>query len=138
MKTVFKNQTFLYPLISFICILFLWNVYAGIIDENIWAVIPIAIEIVLLLFIINRYEYACIAILVWTIIALIISPAIDLLATFFDIGNNFIDKETGAIGVYGIIVNVIELAIGILILDYTRRTVKVEFPEDETTKSIPI
>jgi hypothetical protein len=131
MKTVFKNQTFFYLLISFISILILWNVYGGIINENIWAIIPVLIEIVLLLFIFNRYEHARIAIIVWTAIALIAAPACGLLATLFDIGNNFIDNQTGAIGIYGVVLNVIDLAVGVLILDYTRRTIKVEFPENE-------
>ena len=65
----------------------------------------------------------------WAVIFLIAAPALDLLATLLDIGNNLIDKETGVIGVYGVILNIVQLIIGILILDYTRRTVKVEFPE---------
>jgi hypothetical protein len=109
-------------------------VYAGIIEGNVWAIIPIAIEIVLLLIIFNRYEYARLMIISWAIIFLIAASVIDLLATLLDIGNNLIDKETGAIGVYGIILNIIELAAGILILDYTKRTVKVEFPESEASE----
>jgi len=131
MKTVFKNKTFLYLLISFISILILWNAYAGIIGKNIWAVIPIAIEIVLLFFIFNRYEYTRLMIISWAVIFLIATPAIDLLATVLDVGNILIDKETGVFGIYGVILNTIELAAGILILDYTRRTVKVEFPENK-------
>jgi hypothetical protein len=136
MKTVFKNKTFLYLLIGFISILILWNLYGGIINGNVWAIIPTAIEIVLLLFIFNRYEYARLMIILWAVIAFIAAPASGLLATLLDIGNDFIDKETGVVGVYGVILNIVQLIIGILILDYTRRTVKVEFPENESLNNI--
>jgi hypothetical protein len=125
MKTVFKNKTFFYLLISFICILLLWNLYALISAGSIWAIVAVLIQIVLLILIVTNHQYARISIIAWTIIAFVGSCILGLLASLLDIGNDLIDKTKSTDTNY-IVFKLIQLIIGILILDFTRRTVKVE------------
>ena len=133
MKTVFKNKTFFYLLISFISILLLWNLYTLISAGNVWAILPILIQTVLLILIFTNNQYARVSIIAWTIIVLIGASALGLLASLFDIGNDLIDS-TKVTDTNDIIYKLIQLILGILILDFTRRTVKVErfgFTESE-------
>lgn len=125
MKTIFKNKIFFYLLISFISILLLWNVYALISTGNIWALLPIFVQIMLLVLVFTNNQYARISIMVWTIIVLVGASAISLLASLFDIGNDLIDN-TKVTDTNDIIYKLIQLVLGVLILDFTRRTVKVE------------
>ena len=125
MKTIFKNKIFFYLLISFISILLLWNVYALISTGNIWALLPIFVQIMLLVLVFTNNQYARISTMVWTIIVLVGASAISLLASLFDIGNDLIDN-TKVTDTNDIIYKLIQLVLGVLILDFTRRTVKVE------------
>jgi len=125
MKTVFKNKTFFYLLIGLISILLLWNVYTLINTGNIWALLPILIQTVLLILIFTNHQYARVSIMAWTIIVLIGASALGLLASLFDIGNDLIDS-TKVTDTNYIIQKLIQLVLGVLMLDFTRRTVKVE------------
>jgi len=125
MKTVFKNKTFFYLLVSLISILLFWNLYALISTGNVWAILPIFIQIVLLILIFTNHRYARVGIMAWTIIVLIGASALGLLASLFDIGNDLIDS-TKTTNTNDIIYKLIQLIVGVLILDFTRRTVKVE------------
>jgi len=125
MKTVFKNKTFFYLLISIISILLLWNLYTLISTGNIWALLPILIQTVLLILIFTNHQYTRIGIIAWTIIAFVGPCILGLLASLFDMGNDLIDS-TKITDTNDIIYKLIQLVLGILILDFTRRTVKVE------------
>jgi hypothetical protein len=130
MKTIFKNKTFFRLLIGYISILFLWNIYIGISTSNFWAIIPVTFAVVLLTVILTNDRYAKVIIMTGAII-LIVACFLDLLASVLDIGNNILDHEAHGIGFNNIIYNLVQLIIQVLILDFTRRTVKVEFPVDK-------
>jgi hypothetical protein len=125
MKTVFKNKTFFYVLIGFISFFLLWNLYTLISTGNIWALLPISIQIVLLILIFTNHQYARVSIIVWAIVAFVGSSAAGLLASLLDIGNDLIDS-TKVTDTNYIIQKLTQLVLGVLILDFTRRTVKVE------------
>ena len=125
MKTVFKNKPFFYLLIGLISILLLWNVYTLISIGNLWTILPILIQTVLLILIFTNNQYARVSIMAWTIIVLIGASALGLLASLFDIGNDLIDS-TKVTDTNYIIQKLIQLVLGVLMLDFTRRTVKIE------------
>jgi hypothetical protein len=134
-KSVFKNKTFFYLLIGCIPALLLWNLYALIITGNTYALIPAFSQIILLVLILTRDKYARIAIIIWAII-LIIGPSLGLLADVLDIGNNLWDNDFKGIDVYNVVNVLVQLAGGILVLDFTRRTVRVEYPVIKELESI--
>ncbi len=120
-KTIFKNKLFYKLLIAFIIILLIYNGYASIIARNIYGAIPICFGSILLVLIFKKNQYAKIAILIWAIVALIIANGLEVIADLMDVLNdNFKRSQLDSL-IYSSIV----LAIGILIVDYTRRTVAV-------------
>jgi hypothetical protein len=134
-KSVFKNKTFFYLLIGCIPAFLLWNLYALIGTGNIYALIPAFSQVILLVLILTRDKYARIAIIIWAII-LIIGPSLGLLADVLDIGNNLWDNDFKGIDVYNVVNVLVQLAGGILVLDFTRRTVRVEYPVIKELESI--
>jgi len=135
MKTVFSNKTFFYLLISFISLLLLWNIYTLVIG-NIWSIIPISVQVILLILILSENQYAKKAILIWVIIFLIVAPLLKLIAIILGLINDAIDKTKYEVNIRSLIYTVISLAIGILILDYTKRSVKVERPVTEKLEEL--
>jgi hypothetical protein len=126
LKAVFKNKIFHYLLVAFISILLIWNAFIGISTSNIWAFVPIFIQVVLLALIFTRSRYTRIAIIWWSIIFLIATPCVELLARILDAGNAILDNGYIGTGIYSIVYSIGTLIIGILILDFTKRTVIVE------------
>ena len=122
MKTVFKNKKFFYLLISFILLYILWNFYVLIKALNYWAFLPISIEAILVILIITHNQYARIAILVWTIASNIIGPALSALVSIIAI----VDNGFKEINTYDFGFDILSIISGILIVDYTKRTVIVQ------------
>jgi len=131
MKTIFKNKRFFYLLISFIALLILWNFYVLIQAKNYWAFLPISIEAILLALILTYNQYARIAILVWTAIFIIMSPALSALGSILGI----YDNGSTEINTYSFAFNLGSIIAGIFIVDYTRRTVIVQRGISESLSS---
>ena len=131
MKIVFKNKTFYYLFVIYILILISWNLYAGIKTGNSSVTLPITIQSILLILSISHYKYARIAIIVWTVIfqiggfALIVSGSL-IKATMH--GLQSINGRTFTF-------DSIEIAIGITILIYIKRTVVVKAISAQTATS---
>lgn len=126
-KTEFKNKTFYYLLIIVIAGLLIYNTLVSIKTSNLYGTIPIFIEIVLLILIFTRDKYAKMAIYLWTVVALIISGGAELAASLTE---GFNDHFT-VVNTNSLIYNLLIFAVGILIIDYTRRTVFVIFVDSD-------
>ncbi|HVV56321.1 MAG TPA: hypothetical protein VHC47_13395 [Mucilaginibacter sp.] len=129
-QTVFKNRLFYYLLIGFITALLIYNIYIFIKMLNVFVLLPIALQLTLLTLIFSKNQYARIGILVWASIALLIGSGLDIIGSIMDIPNNLIDNIS-SFPVESYIFNLTDIAIGILIISYTRRTVLVIASETE-------
>ena len=134
-KSIFNNKIFFYLLIGCIVAFLLWNLYALISTGNIYSLIPAFFQLVLLVLILTRDKYARTAIIIWAIV-LIIGPSLALLADVLDLGNNLIDNDFKGIDVDNIVNVLVQLVGGILILDFTRRTVKVEYSDNKESEEL--
>jgi hypothetical protein len=121
MRTIFKNNKFYQLLIGLIISLIVWNIYVGVMAKNIFALLPIAIQSVLLILILTHNHYARISILIWTTIFIIIGPGLIVLGNSLKI----IDKGFKQINPYFFVFNLISIIIGVVIVSYTKRTVVV-------------
>ena len=121
-ETVFRNRLFYILLIGFIVVLMMYNCFISIRSSNIYGLIPILIEIVLLILIFTKNQYARLGILIWTVIALIIGSGFEVIADVMDDFNNDFKAATQ---IDSFMYNILGLIAGILIIDYTRRTVIV-------------
>jgi|SRR5579863_1284417 len=121
MKTFFKSQKFYYLLICFIIGLIIWNLYSGIKGQNFWAILPVSIQSVLLALILTHNRYARISILIWAIIFIIGAPALGVLTDTITVFDEGFEK----VNINGLVENLVSVVLGILIVDFTRRTVKV-------------
>ncbi len=134
-RTFFSNKIFFYFLVGCIAAFLLWNLYAFINTLNIYLLIPVLFQLVLLVLILTRDKYARTAIIIWAIV-LIIAPSLELLADVMDLGNNLLDNDFKGLDVYNIIYFLALLVGGILVLDFTRRTVKVKYPVNTELKDV--
>jgi len=124
MKTVFKNKPFFYVLLGYISSLILYNIFLGITTKNYLALLPIAIQSVLLFLMLTYNKYARIALIWWTTIFQIIGFSLILMGSLLSLAG-YAHKVTP---VNKIIISSIELVIGITILTFLYKTVKVEWP----------
>ena len=120
-KTVFKNRLFYILLIGLIVIFLTYNCHVLIKSSDIYVLIPILIEIALLILILTKNQYARLSILIWAVIALIIGFGFELIASLIDDFNT----KFQATRIESLIYNTLGLVAGILIIDYTKRTVIV-------------
>jgi len=123
MKTIFKNKVFFYLLIGYISFLISYNIFLGITTKNYLALLPIAIQSVLLFLMLTYNKYARIALIWWTTIFQIIGFSLILMGSLLSLAGA--NKVTP---VNKIIISSIELVIGITILTFLYKTVKVEWP----------
>jgi hypothetical protein len=121
-KSVFTNKIFYYLLVAFIIALLIYNSILSIKDNNIYGIIPIAIEIALLVLIFTKDRYAKLSIIIWAVIFSIIGNGFDAIAYLMDAFNDGFKT----IPLYSFLYDIVGLVIGILIIDYTRRTVILE------------
>ena len=115
-KIEFKNKIFEYSLIGYLILLLCWNLYA--LDTgNLFGIIPIGIQGILLFLIFTKNEYAKIGIKIWAII-LILSNGLSFAGKSIKIllGDEIIITE--------FISKVIFLAIGILIYVFNEKFVE--------------
>lgn len=122
MKTiVFTNKKFYGLLVVYIVLLLIYNFYMAINVNFIFGIIPVSIQVILLILIFTKVSYARLSIMIWAIVFLIIGYSLKLIGDILvDFSNNF---KTFKGNKY--IYNMVELSIGIVIADYTRRTVVI-------------
>jgi|SRR6185437_13505568 len=118
-NSVFTNRVFYILLICFIIILLVYNCVISIKARYIYGLIPIFVEVLLLSLIFTKNRYAKLTIIIWAILFLIVGCGSGLIADLMDDFNN----DFSTFKIYQFIYNIIGLAIGILIIDYTKRTV---------------
>jgi hypothetical protein len=95
--------------------------------------ISIFIETILLVLIFTKSRYPKLSIIIWAAIALIIGFGLELIGDLLsDFNTNF---ESFKFNVF--IYNISQLVIGILILDYTRRTVKI-ISNADSNRTLPL
>jgi len=100
----------------------------SIITKNVYGCIPVIIELILLVLIFIRSKYVKTAIVLWSVIFLIVGFGAAFLANLLDDINN---SDFNAYKILNLVLNVIALAIGIVIIDYSRRTIKLEISNQE-------
>jgi hypothetical protein len=116
-KSKFKNKIFEYSLTGYLILLLCWNLYA--IDTgNLYGLIPIGIQGILLFLIFSKNKYAKTGIKIWAII-LILSHGLSLLGKTIKIflGDEIIISE--------LMNKIIFLTIGILIYVYNEKYVEL-------------
>lgn len=124
-KTLFTNKPFYYLFIGYLILLLSYNIYSTITLKIIYGILPISIQTTLLIFIFTKSKHAKLLIQIWTIVFMIIATGLQFFGQFLTgMGNNFENFMWNAF-----VYKLIELGIGILILSYTNKTVKVSFPE---------
>lgn len=116
---MFTNKIFYVLLIGFIIVLLVYNSAVSITASNIYGLIPAFIEIVLLTLIFTKNRYVKLTIIAWAILSFIVSCGFELIANLMDDFNN--DFRTFKINAF--VYNIIGLIVGIIIINYTRRTV---------------
>jgi hypothetical protein len=120
-KVIFNNKVFYWLLIGYIALLLVSNLFFALGVAIIYAVIPLAIQCTLLISIFTRYRYLKIIIFVWAIVFLIIASSLQL------IGNLLTETANGfkTFDLNHSLLNLVNIVIGILIIEYTRRTVTI-------------
>lgn len=119
-QTQFTNKTFYWIIIVIIGVLMLWNIYASLIT-TLTALLPLAIQALLLILIITKNQYAKIGIKLWALIFLTIASALQFGGKLLqDLAENFTN-----VNVSHYITTGITMTIGILIVVFINKTVKV-------------
>jgi hypothetical protein len=126
-KVVFENKLFHILLVSLIFLLIGYNAFTSITSQSIYGIIPICIEILLLVLIFTNNRYAKSAILIWSSISLIVSCGFEIVADLID----YFNAEFKASNTDSLLYNIVGLIIGILIVDYARRTIVIASIEED-------
>jgi len=117
-KINFKNQPFYYLLISYLIILLFWNSYA-ILNGNLFGIIPVVIQLIIIYLLYDKNKHAKIGIKIWSIV-LIIGPSLSIVGKLLKtVAGTDLDLKK-------MIENIIMLTVGILIYYYNENTVKIE------------
>ena len=122
-KVIFKNKIFYSLLSAYLIVLLIYNLYTTL-TGNLFGLIPLSIQIALLILILIENRNAKLFIQIWVIVALFVGSGLEIIAGLLRGFENF--KLTS------LIYNSFQLGIGILIWDYTRRTVFVAFPDSNS------
>lgn len=128
-KTVFKNQTFQALLIIGLLILLIWNALNFIVSFNVFLLIPIMVQMIVLMLIISKSKYAKTGIQVWAVI-IMIGPTLSILGKTLKILTG--DDFGPAIG--SLAIQFVVLTFGILVYHYNSTTVTVEYVKDAETE----
>lgn len=126
-KAIFANKLFFIFIVSLIIILLAYNFFVTARSMNIYGIIPIFFEIVLLVLIITKNQYVKLAIIIWASISFIVGCGFEFVADLMDLINDDFKK----LKIESTIQSAIGLALGILIITYTRRTVVLKSKSDE-------
>ncbi len=120
-KTLFKSPTFFWMVLLVLTGLLFWDLFLTINFSDLSGLMPVTIEVVLLSLIFNRHEYAKIGIIIWAVIFLIAVPGLKLLNNLYQ---NVVDG-IGNIETQYVLNTATLVLVGVLILIYTRKTVKI-------------
>ena len=124
-KTVFTNKRFYYLFVSLLLLLLLYNIYITIKSQDVYGLLPIFVEGSLLAFIFSKSKSAKLLIQIWTVIFLIIVPALELTSQVMTRLNDSFEHFNWSAFVFQLFL----LGAGILFWDFIKRTVKVSFLE---------
>jgi hypothetical protein len=126
-KSIFTNSGFYWAIVLFLGALLLWNLFSLVAYKQYLALLPIIIQGVLLILIFKGHEHARGGIKIWAIIFLIVSSSLRLIGSLF---GSLLDASSGNLDFY--LTNVVTVLIGVGIVDYTNKTVKVQMVVDES------
>ena len=101
--------------------LLFWDLFLTINFSDLSGLLPVTIEVVLLSLIFNRHEYAKIGIIIWAVIFLIAVPGFQFIANLY---KDVVDG-IGNIEPQDVLNTATLVLVGVLILIYTHKTVKI-------------
>ena len=126
-KIFFRNKTFFYLLISYLILLLLWNSYA-VLTGNLFGIIPIFIQLIIIYLLYDKNKNAKIGIKIWSIF-LIIGPSLSIIGKLLKV------LAGEDLEIYKLIEKIIMITIAILIFYFNENTVEIQkFEENEFVK----
>ena len=119
-KAVFKNQYFYFVVIMFLVLLLIWNSYVVFLGSYV-GLIPILIQLVLLFLILTKNPYSKIGLKFFSVIFLIGASGLQVVSALLKASIGEFETVNGN----KLLFSLLNLAIGIIILVYTNKTVIV-------------
>lgn len=118
--TEFKNQTFYFCVLALLACLILYNCYVILTFQEIWGIIPILIQAVIIGMIITKHRFAKIVLKIWAIIFLVVGSILQIVGQGIqDIGDHRI------VDYMFYLVAAINLIVGSLVVYFTSTSVIV-------------
>lgn len=122
-RTIFKNDIFYWLLFAYLILLMSWNVYALILGQ-IFAVVPVCLQLVLLFLILKKHRLAKVGISIWSIL-LMLGPGLAITGKLL----TALADENSPLQVPQLLESSLFLILGIGIFYFNRRTVSVSKSE---------
>ncbi|WP_162428844.1 hypothetical protein [Pontibacter pudoricolor] len=120
-KAAFTNSIFYWAIVSILGVLLFWNIYLTIAHARLLGLLPIIIQATLLLLIVTKHEYAKNGIKIWSSIFMIGASGLQFLGrSLQDLSESFTNADLQHYLTTGI-----TIVIGIAVLYYTNKTVKI-------------
>ncbi|QHL88071.1 hypothetical protein GU926_11770 [Nibribacter ruber] len=120
-KSIFTNRAFYWAVIILIGALLSWNIFLALAYSKFLGIIPIAVQATLLYLVWSKHEYAKNGLKTWAVVFLIIGPSLKLFGGLL----SDIAQSTVLENLESYLVNAVSILIGIAIVDFTNKTVKV-------------
>ena len=118
--TEFKNQTFYFCVLTLLGCLILYNCYIILTFQEIWGIIPILIQAIIIGMILTKNQFAKIILKIWAIIFLVVGSSFQIILQAIQ---DFTENLEVDLTYY--IVAGINLLVGSLIIYFTNTTVVV-------------
>lgn len=118
--TEFKNQTFYYCVLSLLGCLIFYNCYVILYFQEVWGIIPIVIQSIIIGLIITKHKFAKITLKVWAIIFLVVGSSLQILGQGIQ---DVLEQRMADLMFY--LVAGINLLVGSLVVYFTNKTVIV-------------
>ena len=131
-KINFINKPFYWILLAFLGLLLMWNTYSLILTRKLFGVFPVIIQLVLIVLILIKHEYAKIGIKIWSLVFLIIAPGLVLLGIILKL----FASSNEEISTNAIIFDGITIIAGILIFSYTNDSIQYEELESNNAHEV--
>ncbi len=131
-KINFINKPFYWILLVFLSLLLIWNTYSLILTRKLFGVFPVIIQLVLIVLILIKHEYAKIGIKIWSLVFLIIAPGLVLLGIILKL----FASSNEEISTNAIIFDGITIIAGILIFSYTNDSIQFEELESNNAHEV--
>lgn len=123
--TEFKNQTFYFCVLTLLGCLILYNCYIILTFQEIWGIIPILIQAIIIGMILTKNQFAKIILKIWAIIFLVVGSSFQIILQAIQ---DFTENLEVDLTYY--IVAGINLLVGSLIIYFTNTTVVVHHSEN--------